>query len=209
VAVAPSTRKYAVSQAISVEPPAKPPRVVHDRPPMLAIGVMIWLGSELMFFSGLFAAFFSIRANDHPWPPVGTHLDVLRAGFFTLILVSSSFTMQKAVFDEERYNRRSARIFVVLTLILGVAFLYNQGYEWVTQATRPGTNAYGSLFFIMTGLHGLHVFLGLVAMVFLLGRMKGPAGDPGELSVFQGVSYYWHFVDIVWVGLYSCLFLLK
>ncbi len=209
MAGAPSTRKYAVSQAISVDPPAKPPRVVHDRPPMLAIGVMIWLGSELMFFSGLFAAFFSIRANDHPWPPVGTHLDVLRAGIFTAILVSSSFTMQKAVFAEERYNRRAARIWIVCTLILGVLFLYNQGYEWVTQATRPGTNAYGSLFFIMTGLHGLHVAHGLVAMIFLLGRMKGPAGDPGELSVFQGVSYYWHFVDIVWVGLYSCLFLLK
>jgi cytochrome c oxidase subunit 3 len=208
VAGVPSTRKYAVSQAISAAP-AKPPRIVHDRPPMLAIGIMIWLGSELMFFSGLFAAFFSIRANDHPWPPVGTHLDVLRAGFFTLILVASSFTMQTALFAEERFNRRKARIWIGITLILGALFLYNQGYEWITQATRPGTNAYGSLFFIMTGLHGLHVFLGLVAMVFLLGRMRGPAGDPGELSVFQGISYYWHFVDIVWIGLYSCLFLLK
>jgi cytochrome c oxidase subunit 3 len=198
-----------VSQAISAARPAKPPRIVHDRPPMLAIGIMIWLGSELMFFSGLFAAFFSIRANDHPWPPVGTHLDVLRAGFFTLILVASSFTMQTALFAEERFNRRKARIWIGITLVLGALFLYNQGYEWITQATRPGTNAYGSLFFIMTGLHGLHVFLGLVAMVFLLGRMRGPAGDPGELSVFQGISYYWHFVDIVWVGLYSCLFLLK
>ena len=101
-----STRKYAVSQAISVDQPAKPRRVVHDRPPMLAIGVMIWLGSELMFFSGLFAAFFSIRANDHPWPPVGHPPRHLQAGIFTAILVSSSFTMQKAVFAEERYNRR-------------------------------------------------------------------------------------------------------
>jgi cytochrome c oxidase subunit 3 len=198
-----------VSQAISVDQPAHQGRIIHDRPPMLAIGVMIWLGSELMFFSGLFAAFFTIRANDHPWPPVGTHLDVLQAGIFTAILVSSSFTMQYAVFCEERYDRRKARIYVVASMVLGLMFLGNQAYEWSTQLTRPGTNAYGSLFFIMTGLHGLHVFLGLVAMVFLLARMKGPAGDPGELSVFQGVSYYWHFVDIVWVGLYSCLFLLK
>jgi cytochrome c oxidase subunit 3 len=198
-----------VSQALSVGKPAKPARIVHDRPPMLAIGIMIWLGSELMFFSGLFAAFFTIRANDHPWPPAGTHLDTLQAGIFTLILVSSSFTMQKAVFDEERFNRRGARIWVGATIALGMMFLGNQAYEWASQLTRPGTNAYGSLFFIMSGLHGLHVFLGLVAMVFLLGRMKGPAGDPGELSVFQGVSYYWHFVDVVWVGLYSCLFLLK
>ncbi len=189
--------------------PGKPARVVHDRPPMLAVGVMIWLGSELMFFSGLFAAYFTIRANDHPWPPVGTHLDVVQAGVFTAILVSSSFTMQYAVFCEERLNRRAARTWIAVTMVLGFMFLGNQFYEWVTQTTRWTTNAYGSLFYIMSGLHGLHVFLGLVAMVFLLGRMKGPGGDPGELAVFQGVSYYWHFVDIVWIGLYSCLFLLK
>jgi cytochrome c oxidase subunit 3 len=117
--------------------------------------------------------------------------------------------MQKAVFDEERRNRRAAKIWVVLTMILGFAFLVNQATEWLFMTTRPSTNSYGSLFFIMSGLHGLHVFLGLVAMVFLLLRMKGKSGDPGELSVFQGVSYYWHFVDIVWIGLFSCLFLLK
>jgi cytochrome c oxidase subunit III len=198
-----------VSQAISVGKPAKTPRITHDRPPMLAIGVMIWLGSELMFFSGLFAAFFTIRSEHSVWPPPGTHLDTIRAAIFTAVLVSSSFTMQKAVFEEEHYNRRSARIWVVATLVLGVAFVTNQMTEWLFLATRPSTNAYGSLFFIMTGLHGLHVFLGLIAMIFLLGRMKGPAGDPGELSVFQAVSYYWHFVDVVWIGLFSCLFLLK
>ncbi len=180
---------------------------------MLSIGVIIWLGSELMFFSGLFAAFFTIRANDtatgFPWPPAGTHLDTIQAGVFTAILVASSFTMQKAVFDEERYNRRGARVWVAWSMVLGIMFLGNQFYEWVTQTTRWNTNAFGSLFYIMSGLHGLHVFIGLVAMTFLLGRMKGPAGDPGELAAFQGVSYYWHFVDIVWIGLYSCLFLLK
>jgi len=198
-----------VSQAISVPEPGRLVRHTYDKPPMLAIGVMIWLGSELMFFSGLFAAFFTIRAQDHPWPPPGTDLDVIQAGIFTAILVSSSFTMQHAVWQEERGLRRSARIWIGMTIFLGVCFLGNQMYEWVTQTTRWSTNAYGSLFYIMSGLHGLHVFVGLVAMAFLLGRMKGPAGDPGELSVFQGVSYYWHFVDVVWVGLYSCLFLLK
>jgi cytochrome c oxidase subunit III len=197
-----------VSQA-TVDQAARPRRIVHERPPMLAIGVMIWLGSEFMFFSGLFAAFFTIRAHNPVWPPAGTHLDTIQAGVFTAILVSSSFTMQTAVFREEYYNRKSARAWVVATLVLGGMFLGNQFYEWVTQTTRWSTNAYGSLFYIMTGLHGLHVALGLVAMIFLLGRMRGPAGDPGELSAFQAVSYYWHFVDIVWLGLFSCLFLLK
>ena len=176
---------------------------------MIAVGVMIWLGSEVMFFSALFAAFFTIRAHATVWPPKGTELDTIQAGVFTVILLASSFTMQKAVFDQEKGNRQSAKLWVVITLLMGSAFVGNQFYEWITLTTRPGTNAYGSLFFIMTGIHGLHVFLGLVAMIFLLGRLKGPKGDPGETAVFQGVSYYWHFVDIVWVGLFSCLFLLK
>jgi cytochrome c oxidase subunit 3 len=200
-----------VSQALSVDSPVQPRRIVHERPPMLAIGVIIWLGSEFMFFSGLFAAFFTIKAHapGGVWPPAGTHLDTVRALIFTLILVASSFTMQTGVFAEEHYNRRRARMWIAATLVLGAAFVGNQAYEWATLPTRASTNAYGSLFFIMTGLHGLHVIIGLVAMVFLLGRMKGPAGDPGELAVFQGVSYYWHFVDIVWVGLFTCLFFLK
>ena len=180
---------------------------------MLAVGVMIWLGSEVMFFSSLFAAFFTIRAHATVWPPTGAHLDTLRAGAFTLVLVSSSFTMQKAVFDQERGKRNNAKIWIVATFLLGSAFVANQFYEWVTlshnPATDPTVTAYGSLFYIMSGLHGLHVTLGLVAMLFLLGRLFGPKGDPGETAVFQGVSYYWHFVDVVWIGLYSCLFLLK
>ena len=94
-------------------------------------------------------------------------------------------------------------------MILGALFVGNQCYEWINQTTRWSTNAYGSIFYITTGLHGLHVFIGLVAMALLLGRLRGKAGDPGELAALQGVSYYWHFVDVVWVGLYACLFLLK
>jgi len=180
---------------------------------MIAVGVIIWLGSEVMFFSSLFAAFFTIRAHATVWPPPGTHLDTVRAGIFTIILVASSFTMQKAVFDQERGERASAKLWVWLTLVLGTLFVANQFFEWVDLSHNPATNpthtAFGSLFYIMSGLHGLHVFLGLAAMIFLLVRLRGPAGDPGETPVFQGVSYYWHFVDVVWVGLYSCLFLLK
>ena len=179
---------------------------------MLAIGVMIWLGSELMFFSGLFAAFFTIRANTvGPWPPAGTDLDTAAGR----LLHRWSWCRRASPCSGpcsrlEWRKRRSARIWIVATIILGVAFLGNQVYEWLFSPTRWYTNSYGSLFYIMSGLHGLHVFIGLVAMVFLLGRMRGDnGGDPGELSAVQGVSYYWHFVDIVWVGLYSCLFLLK
>jgi cytochrome c oxidase subunit 3 len=173
---------------------------------MLAVGVIIWLGSEVMFFSSLFAAFFTIRAHASIWPPPGAHLDTVQAGIFTVILVASSFTMQKAVWDQERGERKSAKLWVWITLVMGTLFVANQFVEWITLPTQT---AFGSIFYVTSGIHGLHVFLGLAAMLFLLARLRGPAGDPGETPVFQGVSYYWHFVDVVWVGLYSCLFLLK
>ena len=181
---------------------------------MLAVGVMIWLGSEVMFFSGLFAAFFTIRAHASVWPPAGTHLDTIRAGIFT-----AHPGVVELHHAEGRLRPGAGR----------TAAAPRSGWwppsswarcSWPTSSssgstcptTRPPTPptlAYGSLFYIMSGLHGLHVILGLVAMIFLLGRLKGPKGDPGETAVFQGVSYYWHFVDIVWIGLYVCLFLLK
>ncbi len=194
---------------MTVDTGGSPARSVHKRPPLLAVGVMIFLGSDFMFFSGLFAAYFSIKAHAPVWPPVGTKLDTIQAAVFTVVLLASSPTMQKAVWHMEKGRRQAAKVWIYITMVLGFAFIGNQAYEWVTLTTRPSTNAYGSLFFIMTGVHGLHVLLGLVAMIFLLGRLAGREGDPGEVTVVQAVSYYWHFVDIMWIGIFSCLFLLK
>jgi len=182
---------------------------IAERPQLLAVGVVIWLGSEFMFFSGLFAAFFTIRANAAIWPPAGTKLDVYQALVFTFVLLASSPTMQFGVWAQERGQYRKAQAWIVTSFLLGAAFLGNQAYEWKTLPFRPHTNVYGSLFYIMSGLHGLHVLLGLVAMVALLGRLAGRKGDPGETAVYQAVSYYWHFVDIMWIGLFSALFLLS
>lgn len=203
-----------MTQAISAEPrPQYAARAPLGRPPLLNIGVMVWLGSELMFFAGLFAAYFTIRAQDTVngvWPPKGIHLDILQSAAFTIILVLSSFTMQHALWSEERrHNREQARRWVRITFVMGSLFLANQGYEWFHVNFHISYDAFSSMFFLMTGLHGLHVFIGLVAMALFYGRLSGPPGDPGERSVFQVVTYYWHFVDIVWVFLYSAIFLLK
>ncbi len=198
-----------MADAVAVEQRADVGPLGFQRPSLLGVGTIIWLGSELMFFSGLFAAYFTIRANAPVWPPAGIHVDVLQSGMFTLVLLMSSVTVQKALYEEEKGRRTSARWWLFLTILMGALFLSNQFVEWRTVDFSPSTNAYGSLFFVMSGLHGLHVSIGLVAMAGVLGRMIGPRGDPGEKNVFQAVSYYWHFVDIVWIGLYSALFLLK
>jgi cytochrome c oxidase subunit 3 len=176
---------------------------------------MIWLGSELMFFSGLFAAYFTIRANypGSQWPPLGNfHLDVVQGAIFSVVLLASSPTFQIGVWAVERGERAKARIWIYVSFLLGAAFVSNTLYEWhdfLSKGFAPHTNAYWSLFYVMTGIHGLHVVLGLVAMIFLVGRMRGGSGDPGEVNVYQAVGYYWHFVDFMWVGIFSCLFLLK
>ncbi|MHB8191004.1 MAG: cytochrome c oxidase subunit 3 [Ferrimicrobium sp.] len=179
-----------------------------SKPSILGVGTMVWLGSELMFFSGLFAAYFTIRAHDGtPWPPKGTHLDVLQAGIFTFILLMSSVTMQKAVFEAEHHRPRAAMWWVGLTFVMGGSFITNQAFEWATLKFGPQTNAYGSLFYVMSGIHGLHVILGLAGMLVLLMRLRGVKGGTRHLPGFQALSYYWHFVDVVWVALYACLFL--
>ncbi len=192
-------------------PPSAASAALHPRrPQLLAVGVMIWLGSEFMFFSGLFAAFFTIRANAQPhWPPPGIKLDTYQALIFTVVLLASSPTMQFGVWAIERGERNKARAWIIASFLLGAAFIGNQIYEWRTLPFSVSTNAYGSLFYIMSGLHGLHVILGLLAMIAMLARMSGPRGDVGETAVYQAISYYWHFVDIVWIGLFSALFLLS
>ena len=198
-----------MSQAVSPNSLAKQEKIVHDRPPMLAIGVMIWLGSELMFFSGLFAALFTIRAHLAAWPPAGTKLDTIQAGIFTIILISSSFTMQRAVWLVEHRRRKAARNWVVATIIMGTLFVVQPGLR-VDPPRHPLVHE-----LLRVDLLHHHGFArssrvpGTRRDAFLLFRMRGREGDPGELATFQGVSYYWHFVDVVWIGLYSALFLLK
>ncbi len=170
---------------------------------------MVWLASELMFFGGLFASYFTIRADTPVWPPPDVHLEVVRDAIFTVILVASSFTMQVGAHHLEKADRKRARRWIILTLVLGLVFLANQLVEWFELPFTATTHAYGSLFFSMTGFHGFHVLLGLIAMVGLLGRIVGPGPDPGDGPAAQVITFYWHFVDVVWVVLFAVIFLLQ
>jgi cytochrome c oxidase subunit 3 len=170
---------------------------------------MVWLASELMFFAGLFASYFTIRAASAAWPPPGVELDPIREGLFTVVLIASSLTLQRGTRHLEAEERPPARIWIVATLALGGAFLVNEVLEWVTIGFTPSSNAYGSLFFLLTGFHGLHVLIGLLVMVALLGRIVGPGPDPGDGPAVTAVTYYWHFVDVVWVALYVTIFLIQ
>ena len=180
------------------------------RPPLLTVGTVVWLASELMFFSGLFAAYFTVRGlSEGHWPPEGVELEPAIAGLFTLFLVASSGTMQFAVQTIREGDRHKFRFWMVTTLLLAAVFIANQGREYAGLSFEVGSHAYGSAFYLMTGFHGLHVLGGMLAMVVLLGRSVNANFVPAETPAVEVVSYYWHFVDVVWIGLFATIYLVK
>jgi len=202
------------------------PRSPASRPNLVSVGTIVWLSSELMFFAALFAMYFTIRAVDksqgQPWP--GAHLNMALAVTNTTVLLLSSVTCQMGVFAVERGEiRRSGRIWqvsrwglrewYVLTFFMGLYFVLGQGYEYLS-LIRDGltlsSSGYGSVFFIPTGFHGLHVTGGLIAFLFLLGRTYAARTFTQEQQVSAiVVSYYWHFVDVVWIGLFTTIYLIR
>ncbi|MDP9392578.1 MAG: heme-copper oxidase subunit III [Actinomycetota bacterium] len=188
---------------------------VHSltRPNMVSVGTIIWLSSELMFFAGLFAMYFTARARaTEGWPPEPTHLNLPYATVFTLILVASSFTCQFGVFAAEQGNVYGLRRWFSLTFVMGLTFVLGQAFEYVAlveEGTSISSSVYGSVFYLTTGFHGLHVIGGLVAFVFLLIRSTMGRFTPAQATAAIVVSYYWHFVDVVWIGLFATIYLIR
>lgn len=187
-----------------------------NRPNLVSVGTIIWLSSELMFFAGLFAIYFTARAQNPPeagWPPEPTELNVPYALVVTIILVASSFTCQFGVFAAERGDVFGLRRWYLLTLIMGTAFVLGQAYEYYTLVTAHHTtiagSAYGTVFYMATGFHALHVTGGLIAFVFLLIRTSMSKFTPQQATAAIVVSYYWHFVDVVWIGLFAVIYFIK
>ena len=172
-------------------------------------GTILFLASELLFFGGLFAAYFALRAETAPWPPDGVELDVALSTVATALLVLSSFTFQAGVIAAERGSPRGMRNWTVTTITLGAAFVGIQLYDYSRLSFEVSSNAYGTMYFAMTGLHGLHVLAGLILMIVILGRAAGGAYSDGRLDGLHAGAYYWHFVDVVWIGLFATLFLLR
>ena len=196
------------------------------RPNAVAVGTIVWLSSELMFFAALFAMYFTIRAVQGPatWMESTELLSIPFAAFNTTILVLSSVTCQFGVFAAERFqNRRTGTIFQLskwgmrewfaLTVLMGGFFVAGQVYEYavlVSEGLTLSSNAYGSVFYVTTGFHGLHVTGGLIAFLIVMVRVsKARRFTSQQATTAIVVSYYWHFVDVVWIALFSAIYLIK
>jgi cytochrome c oxidase subunit 3 len=209
-----------VTASTAAATPAFETSKVHSltRPNLVAVGTIVWLSSELMFFAGLFAMYFTVRSvHANEWPmrlPDGApiHLDVPYALVFTTVLVLSSVTCQMGVFAAEVGDVYGLRRWFVVTLIMGAVFVGGQGFEYYTQVQDGNTlsaTGYGSVFFLTTGFHGLHVIGGLLAFVLFLIRTTLGRFTPAQATAAIVVSYYWHFVDVVWIGLFATIYIIQ
>ncbi|WP_448317612.1 aa3-type cytochrome oxidase subunit III [Streptomyces sp. CO7] len=203
-----------VATATTVETGHAHPSV--NRPNLTSVGTIIWLSSELMFFAALFAMYFTLRSvtgTDH-WTKMADLLNFPFSAVNTTILVLSSLTCQLGVFAAERGDVKKLRSWFIVTFIMGAIFVGGQVYEYSALVAHEGltlsSDPYGSVFYLTTGFHGLHVTGGLIAFLFVLGRTYAARRFTHEQATAAiVVSYYWHFVDVVWIGLFATIYMIK
>ena len=173
------------------------------------LGMFLFIASEVMLFGSFFAAYFFVRvANGTPWPTPGYELPVFVAGVNTIILVTSSFTMHWALQSIVRGNRSGLKAGLSLTFLLGLTFLLTQLLEYSRVGFAPYTDAFGTVFYCLTSLHGAHVFVGLTLLLMATIRsFRGHYSPDAHLGV-EIPGIYWHFVDIMWIVVYTTVYLL-
>jgi cytochrome c oxidase subunit III len=179
-----------------------------NRVPLLVVGIVLFIASEAMFFSGLFGTYYTLRMRATVWAPPSIDVDALRL-IATAILISSSATMQMASHRVKQGDVPSMRRWILLSFVLGAAFLGFEMHEWLTVPFAIATDSYGSIFFTLTGFHGLHVLAGLTIMLVVLGRSVAGAYGADRHAGVEVLTYYWHFVDVVWVGVFLTIFVVR
>ncbi|MDP2659819.1 MAG: cytochrome c oxidase subunit 3 [Dehalococcoidia bacterium] len=172
----------------------------------LRTGMLLFLLSETFLFGNLFLTYYYLRAKSPVWPPPGVALELPLIAVNTVVLLCSSAVMQLAVNSARRGNRGATCRALVVTLLLGALFLTIKGWEWTQAGFRPWDHAYGSIFFTLTGFHGLHVLAGMVLLAALTVRTaRAPSVAPLPIEVG---GLYWHFVDFIWIFVFTTLYII-
>jgi cytochrome c oxidase subunit 3 len=173
------------------------------------LGMFLFIASEVMLFGSFFTAYFFVRvaAGTH-WPTPGHELPVFVAGVNTFILVTSSFTMHWALQSIKRGNRAGLQAGLTLTFLLGLSFLLTQVLEYSRVGFAPYTDAFGTVFYCLTGLHGAHVFVGLTLLAAATTRSFRGHYSPEEHLGVEIPGIYWHFVDVMWIVVYTTVYIL-
>jgi cytochrome c oxidase subunit 3 len=175
------------------------------------LGILLFIASEIMLFGAFFTAYFFVRVVNPDvtqWPPEGFHLPVFVAGVNTAILITSSFTMLWALQSIKRGSRAGLQAGLVLTLAMGATFLCTQLLEYSRLGFSPADGSLGSIFYGLTGLHGAHVFIGLVLLSVATARAFRGHYSPEHHHGVEVPGIYWHFVDVMWIVVYATVYIL-
>ena len=173
------------------------------------LGMLLFIISEVMLFGAFFTTYFFLRVVNHdPWPAHGTEIPKLVAGINTCILLSSSFTMHWALEGARRGNRFALQSGMLTTFLLGLTFLFIQINEYIHIGFAPQDHAQGTIFYGLTGLHGAHVFVGLTLLAMVNVRAWRGHYTPEDHRGVEVPGIYWHFVDIMWIVVYTTVYIL-
>ena len=173
------------------------------------LGMVLFVASEAMFFATFFGAYFTIREASPAWPPKGIpHLEIGIATILTVILVSSSFVLQQGVRAIRKGHARRLQAWLAATLALGASFLALQLYDYSQLGFGLKDGIFGTLFYVMTSLHMAHVFGGVVFLALVFTQARTGQLSPSRHESLEAGAIYWHFVDVVWVGLYTVFYVL-
>jgi cytochrome c oxidase subunit III len=189
-----------------------PPANQSSRVDPRTLGMFLFIASEAMLFGSFFAAYFFVRVVNPEapgeWPPEPFHFPVFVAGVNTAILVTSSFTMHWALQSIKRGHRAGFLAGMVLTFLMGLAFLLTQAVEYLHVGFNTGDGAFASVFFGLTGLHGGHVAVGLTLLLIVTIRGFRGHYSPEHHHGVELPGIYWHFVDVMWIVVYSTVYLI-
>jgi cytochrome c oxidase subunit 3 len=172
-------------------------------------GLLTFLASESLMFGGLFATYLIFMTTKEVWPPEGTEVELLLPTINTIILVSSSFVIHYGTKAIKGNDEKGLRLWFWATALMGAIFLGGQAYEYLTLGYGLTANVFANCFYIMTGFHGLHVFIGILLILGVIWRSRR-AGHYSEVKHVgvEMAEIYWHFVDIIWIILFTLLYIL-
>jgi cytochrome c oxidase subunit III len=180
-----------------------------EHPDFRTLGLLTFLISESLMFGALFATYLFIRGITPEFPPKETEVELLVPSINTIILVSSSFVIHKGDVAVKKNDVKGLRLWYLVTALMGAVFLGGQVYEYLTLGYGMTTNTFANCFYMMTGFHGLHVFVGLLLILGVVWRSRRPGhySDTKHTGV-EMAEIYWHFVDIIWLILFALLYIL-
>lgn len=175
----------------------------------LVFGTVVFLASESMVFAALLAAYYYLRGITATWPPAGVELDTFALGAGTVLLGAGSVTMAVAQAAATRGSAVWARVMLLLTIAVAIAFLAIECTDWKAANFAIDGSAYGTIYYVLTGTHFAHVAAGVVLLTAVALFVRRPAFTREHHAAVEAVAYYWHFVFVVWLALFATIFLIR